>query len=267
MARLNVQGLARRDPGLMSCILPDSGYKTVSLDLSAGEPTVTAHLSQDRRYRYATFDGVGKAPYYEGGVLMLDDVYLMTQSVSPIGAAEIRRVFDSHQFPEGNFVEQWLKDPEVVKKFFKAQRQLHKMLCVAKGTLIRVRGQGWQAIELVKPGAEVWDGDSWVTTDGPVFNGVRPTIDRHGLTATPDHLILTAQGWAPMEEATDACKARPPAATWSDVWAMVRSFLSMCLANYCRVSYNYARQRYAAGATSEERGHARIRLDELRPKK
>lgn len=133
MARLNVQGLARRDPGLMKCILSDPEQITVSMDLAAGEPSVTAHFSQDKNYRHATIDGVGKEPYYDGSVLMVDDIYLMTMSVSPMGRDLMWDTYHNHRFPAGSFVEQWMTDADVVKAFFKKQRQFHKILCLGLG--------------------------------------------------------------------------------------------------------------------------------------
>lgn len=127
-ARLNVQALARRDVRLVGTITADVGETLVSIDLAAGEPTVSTHFSQDANYRWATFDGVGKAPYYNGKVLMIDDIYLMCMSVSPMGAALMRTTFDAP-----GFVEQWLTDPEVIKKRLKKERQFHKILALGIG--------------------------------------------------------------------------------------------------------------------------------------
>jgi DNA polymerase family A len=130
MARLNVQGLARRDPGLMRCIKPLDGHTTVSLDLAAGEPTVTTHFSQDPYYRYATFDGVGKDPYYKNGVLMISDIYLMTMSVSPIGRDLMWKTF--HSGVDGRpFIDVWREDPDrITKGVVKKERELHKAICL-----------------------------------------------------------------------------------------------------------------------------------------
>lgn len=131
-ARLNVQGLARREKGLMSCLIPDDDEVFVSVDLSAGEPTVTTHFSKDPMYRYACFDGVGKIPSYSpNNVLMIDDIYLMTMSVSPIGKAQMLEVY--HNTYGGlTFQEQWLKDPEHIQKtVLKKERQFHKILALA----------------------------------------------------------------------------------------------------------------------------------------
>lgn len=118
--RLNVQGLARKEPLLMKCILPDTGNVLVSIDLSAGEPTVTSEFSRDKNYIYATFEGVGKTPFYKDDVLKIDDLYLTVASVSPVGRDEIKANFNYIQ-------DMWLKDPEAVKSKLGKTRKLHKM--------------------------------------------------------------------------------------------------------------------------------------------
>ena len=55
--RLNIQGLARREKGLMSALVPKEGHVFVSIDLSAGEPTcyqdsVTEFLTQSGWKRF-----------------------------------------------------------------------------------------------------------------------------------------------------------------------------------------------------------------------
>lgn len=117
----------------MTCILPEPGYTIVSLDLVSGEPTATAHYSKDIHYLYATVTGVGKAPFYKNNLLFIDDVYLMVMSVSPIGAARMRKAFYEDRFEGLTFVEAWLKDPEIIKKALKKERAVHKMLCLALG--------------------------------------------------------------------------------------------------------------------------------------
>ena len=125
-ARLNVQGLARQDKGLMSCMVPDPGYVFVSIDMTAGEPSVTTHLTRDKMYRYVCFDGIGKAPFYKNGVLMIDDIYLAYASVSPLFAEEVRKAFDE-KYDGRTFSEQWLKDPEVIKNRLKKIRKKSKV--------------------------------------------------------------------------------------------------------------------------------------------
>lgn len=132
-ARLNPQGLARRDAGLMSCIVADPGFVPVSIDLSAGEPSVTSHYSRDPNYLYATVDGVAKPPHYRGPVLMIDDIYLMTMSVSPLTADLMRQLFHEQRYPAGSFADQWLAAPDVIRDSLKKLRQFAKILCLGIG--------------------------------------------------------------------------------------------------------------------------------------
>lgn len=132
MARLNVQGLSRKESRLMSAILPDPGNVIVSIDLSAGEPSVTASFSGDTNYRWATVDGVGKAPQYINGLLKIDDIYLMVMSVSPIGRHKIAEAWHK-AWPAGTFAQQWVADAEVIKTALKKDRQVHKILVLGIG--------------------------------------------------------------------------------------------------------------------------------------
>lgn len=127
--RLNVQGMARRDSGIMSCILPDPGYIVCSSDAGSGEPTVTSHFSQDKNYYDATFGMVGKEPYYQGKLLKIDDIYLTTMSTSPIGEKKMLDAFNS-TYSGTPFAHQWLIDPEKIKKELDRDRKAHKILAL-----------------------------------------------------------------------------------------------------------------------------------------
>ena len=67
-------------------------------------------------------------------------------------------------------------------------------LCLAKGTQVLTR-EGWTKIEDVAPNTEVWDGIEWVKCDGSVYNGDKLVIELAGVTMTPDHEVLTDEGW------------------------------------------------------------------------
>ena len=115
----------------MNCMIPDDGKTIVGIDLVAAEPSITANFSRDPNYRWATVDGVGRAPFYNGdGVLMIDDMYLQVMSVSPLGAEKMREAFAA-DWNGLSFAEQWVKDAEVIKTALKKWRQVHKILCLA----------------------------------------------------------------------------------------------------------------------------------------
>lgn len=129
MARLNVQGLARKDKRLMSALKAPPGFSYVSCDLSAGEPTVTTHFSQDKNYYDATFGMVGKAPYYAGEILKIDNIYLNVASVSPIGKSKVRELYHTTWNGE-TFADRWLRDADLIKDEIKPLYALHKILAL-----------------------------------------------------------------------------------------------------------------------------------------
>jgi DNA polymerase I-like protein with 3'-5' exonuclease and polymerase domains len=132
-AKLNIQGLARRDEGLMSSLVADPGYTLVSIDLSAGEPTVTTHYSQDSNYYDACFGMVGKEPFYdESGTLKIDDIYLTAASFSPLGRDIVKKATEL-SYNGMAFGEAWLHDSDLVKSQLKAVRNLHKILVLGIG--------------------------------------------------------------------------------------------------------------------------------------
>lgn len=128
--KFNILAANRREKRLMSLLVADPGMVFVSSDLNSGEPTVTTQFSKDPYYHAACFGMVGKPPYYEGDVLMIDDIYIMTMSVSPIGRAKVRKAFNEG-FDGVGFVDLWMTDKEKIQKgYFKADRELHKILCL-----------------------------------------------------------------------------------------------------------------------------------------
>jgi hypothetical protein len=60
--------------------------------------------------------------------------------------------------------------------------------CVAEGTLV-LCDKGWKQIETVTTDDRVWDGEEWVCHSGVVSNGMKETLQIHGLWLTPDHQV------------------------------------------------------------------------------
>lgn len=67
-------------------------------------------------------------------------------------------------------------------------------LCLAAGTLVLAK-RGWITVENITAVDEVWDGVEWVSTAGSVCNGTREVMEAFGAWMTPDHLVLTTEGW------------------------------------------------------------------------
>jgi len=66
--------------------------------------------------------------------------------------------------------------------------------CLASGTLV-LTDLGWKPIESITPEDRLWDGQEWVVSEGAINNGLRRTIPLSGVRMTPDHLVLTHEGW------------------------------------------------------------------------
>lgn len=133
-AKINAQGLSRRDESLMRSLVADEGELIVSSDISAAEPSIISHFSKDRRFTYCAFGGVGKEPYYEDKILMTDDIYLTSASVSPVGQDVMEEAYH-RKWGGVSFSEQWVIDKEVIKSDpdVKAIRKFHKPLVLGIG--------------------------------------------------------------------------------------------------------------------------------------
>jgi hypothetical protein len=122
--KLNVQAMAVKQERVMSPIIADPGRIFVNLDIVSAEPMITALISKDPNYTYATYLGVGKKPFWRNGILMVPDLYLQYASVCPVTAAKVKTLFDP---------DEWLRDPEIVKKKLKPERSLCKVICLSAG--------------------------------------------------------------------------------------------------------------------------------------
>jgi DNA polymerase len=81
--------------------------------------------------------------------------------------------------------------------------------CLAKGTLV-LTTDGWKPIEQVARTDLVHDGVEFVQHSGVVFKSVRPCIELNGVFMTPDHKVLTDDGW---EKASQVQKPYQPSTT------------------------------------------------------
>lgn len=78
---------------------------------------------------------------------------------------------------------------------FTDEQRTASKTCIAEGQLV-LTDTGLKPIESVRSHDLVWDGMEWVHHDGVVFQGERVVIEYAGLTATPDHMVFTAEGGA-----------------------------------------------------------------------
>lgn len=66
--------------------------------------------------------------------------------------------------------------------------------CIAVDTPV-LTDKGWVAIQAVTSEHKVWDGVDFVTNNGCVFKGNQVVLSTYGVLTTPDHRILTDDGW------------------------------------------------------------------------
>lgn len=66
--------------------------------------------------------------------------------------------------------------------------------CIAGGTPV-LTTRGWVDIQNIRSGDVVWDGEDWVSQGGCIYRGNMAVLSAYGVTMTPDHKVLTTEGW------------------------------------------------------------------------
>jgi hypothetical protein len=107
--------------------------------------------------------------------------------------------------------------------------------CLLRGTKV-LTDRGEVSIEDVTLDHKLWDGVEWVSHAGSVCRGVKPVMQYAGLTATPDHRVMTNAGWKTIEE---AARGRLGVAITGFGQQEVR-FSPNCFENYVRVCTSFA---------------------------
>lgn len=72
--------------------------------------------------------------------------------------------------------------------------KLLQIACICYDTPVLTE-RGWIRIQNVLKTDRVWDGEEWVTHSGSQLKGATNVIKRHGVWMTPEHLVLTKEGW------------------------------------------------------------------------
>lgn len=105
-----------------------------------------------------------------------------------IHVATARMIFHMSQ-------EEWDSlDKDKKKRLRTIAKRINFGICLAEGTPILTQ-RGFVAIEQLLPEDLIWDGEDWCAHGGVVCNGVKDVIDIGGISCTPDHLVLTDEGW------------------------------------------------------------------------
>ena len=200
---------------VLECFLPDDDTMCIiNADVTALENVVLAEMSRDPAL--LKLYGPGSNPN--------SDSYLFNASHMAPFAARVREYYDPDcPTPEGL---------ALAKKHCAKERKAAKV-CLAEGTLVRVKGAGWKCIEHVTRKDLVWDGIGWTSCGGAVYNGKRCCTPLNGNYMTEDHNVLTDTGWRQRKDFTGKHSAqcvRPnlPSYTWSDVWSLACGIIRAC---------------------------------------
>jgi DNA polymerase len=71
--------------------------------------------------------------------------------------------------------------------------------CFAADTMV-LTDTGWRPIVDVRQSDKLWDGEEWVTHGGVVCQGEKDVLCWQEIGVTPDHRLLTREGWAPASQ-------------------------------------------------------------------
>ena len=129
---LNLPAISRREIELVKHLKCHEGHVMASFDFVSLEPSVSAAWSNDPMYKYATFEGIGKKPYLShDGVLMLDDIYLMTASQLPMFKDPLLETFEKYKLYDA-WMDPEYPDHDRVKKHkeIKKMRDISKTACL-----------------------------------------------------------------------------------------------------------------------------------------
>ena len=71
--------------------------------------------------------------------------------------------------------------------------------CFEGDTLV-LTNSGWKPMLNLQPTDTVWDGEDWVEHKGVICQGIQTVMRVNGVGATPDHEVLTEDGWVEWQE-------------------------------------------------------------------
>lgn len=92
----------------------------------------------------------------------------------------------------------YLRSPPTAKKPEGKRVKIYGgLLCIAEGTQVLTRLEGWKPIEQITLRDQVHDGESWCSHQGLVYKGINNCASVDGVRMTPDHEVLTDEGWLP----------------------------------------------------------------------
>lgn len=80
-------------------------------------------------------------------------------------------------------------------KDYSVMESLHDVTNCVSGSILVVTDHGLVQLKDIGLFHKVWDGRMWVSHEGCVCQGEQEVISAYGIRCTPDHEILTTEGW------------------------------------------------------------------------
>lgn len=135
-------------------------------------------------------------------------------------------------------------------------------LCLAADTLVLTR-RGWQQIRHVRWEDQVHDGIEFVSHGGLLFNGHRQCVSVDGVWMTPDHEVLTDEGW---QEAASLVSRphRPLLRGVAGARSLAERRSEMVVEVPVRLRTDMREARRRNGQAGEARRQAQLRLSDSR---
>ena len=207
-----------KDEQYLKCLRARTGHQLFHLDFASLEAVILAELSGDKLLH----------EIYASGKPHDIFLYMAIKSGDP-KASEINAVY--------NIDNPTKESVAAAKKQFKDIRQKWKVIvymsCVAKDSLIRVKGKGFKSIQDISSNDIIWNGFEWTACGGAIQTKVSSCINVEGEWLTSDHKIKTNKGWInadAIEKESTSQLIRPikPSAGWADVWCMAGSIIRSC---------------------------------------
>lgn len=133
-----------------------------------------------------------KAPVDPWGLIETCAEGLRLPSGRLIRYPNLRFVDEGETWPDGRSKRSWVYAEGRHKAYLTGPKVVEN--CVAGGTLV-LTGRGWVPVESVADDDTVHDGVEFVRHGGCVSRNVQPCVRVDGVYMTPDHEVLTDDGW------------------------------------------------------------------------
>lgn len=91
----------------------------------------------------------------------------------------------------------------------------------------------------------VWDGVEWVSHEGVQYMGTKQVINLSGINLTPDHKVLTENGWTRADRVDSLAEVPGPRVGWKEVWRLCYSIGKTVAKKWLHVRGSRMQPRYA----------------------